>query len=173
MPASTDNAAFHPKSVYNRQYSTEGQTQTVSSGAFLLVEKGGTIDNRGQMLNSVVNHTSNSTEISNHGIKLLPSSEDIKMTIAPPVTGSMVKLVMASVNPAKDNTVYTFIVTGAGRFGSTGRQISFTTHAATPLGKFAELTGSTLGSAPSWYVSNAGPGSTDGGPLYTVSSSTN
>ena len=44
MPATTDNQAFHPKSVYNRQYSTEGQTQTVSSGAYKLFESGAIIE---------------------------------------------------------------------------------------------------------------------------------
>ncbi len=177
MPASTDNQAFHPKSVYNRQHSTEGQTHTHSSGAFGLFESGSRLDMRGEYLSSVVVHTSNSTTISNRGHKVFNSTMDIKIALEAPVTGSCIKLIMQSTQLANDNAVYTFIVSnGAGATnarlgGTTGRQIVFSTQNATKHLKTMELIGTTqiLGRRM-WLISNVGR--TTGVIAYTVSTST-
>jgi len=169
MAATTNEEGQHLKSVYVGQYDTGGQTQVVSSGAYQLVESGGRIDNRGEMLQPVVVHTSNSTMIANRGFAVLNSSMDIQMRLRPPVTGSLVKLVFASTNPVKDNAVYQIIVestlpgsTNARLVSSTCRMITLSTMQETKPFKFIELVGTTqLYGKRLWLVSNMGPYSSD------------
>ncbi len=163
MPASTDNAAFHPKSVYNRQYSTEGQTQTVSSGAYQLFESGAQLDMRGKMKSPVVLHTSNSTMMSNYGFKIVNSTHDINIQLAPPVSGSHVKIVMTTTNHAVDNAVIQITVSNDGgttnaRIGGTsGRAIDYSTAVTSKLGwnKYLELVGTTqINGRRMWLIAN-------------------
>ena len=177
MPASTDNQAFHPKSVYNRQYSTEGQTQTVSSGAFGLYEKGSQLDMRGEFLSPTVVHTSNSTTIANRGVAIFDSTMDIKIKLEAPITGSRVTLMMQSTELSNDNAVYTFIVqngggaTNARLGGTTGRAVVFSTQNATKALKSMELIGTTqIKGRRMWLIANVGR--TTGVIAYTVTTST-
>ncbi len=163
MAATTDNATYPPKSVYNRQHSTEGHTQTVSSGAFGLFESGSLLDMRGNFKNPVVLHTSNSTMMSNYGFKIVNSTMDIKIALAPPVTGSHVKIVMTTTDQANDESVIQFIVSNDGgttnaRLGcTTGRMITYSTQNTSKLGwnKYLELVGTTqINGRRMWLVSN-------------------
>ncbi len=163
MAATTDNATYHPKSVYNRQHSTEGQTQTVSSGAFGLFEDGSLLDMRGNFKSPVVLHSSNSTMMSNYGFKVVNSTMDIKIALSPPVTGSHVKIVMTTTAQTVDNTVVQFIVnndggaTNARLGGTTCRMITYSTQVTSKLGwnKYIELVGTTqINGRRMWLVAN-------------------
>jgi len=225
MAATTDNVSYQPKSVHRKQLSTEGQTLTVSSGAFLHMEDGGVADLRGSvnlttgatqtnaatvthtsdgsvahngavtftsqgsishtgtvtytsdaalageigitgsMLQPVVMHTSNSTAMTNRGFKVLTSTENIKVLLDPPVTGSQVKIMMQTTSPDKDNAIYQIIVRNSGgsastnaRIGcSTGRMITYSTQVASklPWNKSLELVGSTqYNGRRMWLISN-------------------
>ena len=180
MAVSTDNQAFHPKSVYNRQHSTEGQTHTVSSGAFQLFESGAQLDMRGKMKSPVVLHTSNSTMMSNYGFKIINSTENIKIALAPPVTGSHVKIVMTTTDQENDDSVIKLIVNNDGgttnaRLGcTTGRMIVYSTQTTSKLGwsKHVELIGTTqINGRRMWLVSNYGR-TTEVDKAFLVSTST-
>ena len=181
MPASTDNAAFHPRSVYNRQYSTEGQTQTVSSGAYKLFESGAQLDMRGKYKSPVVLHSSNSTMMSNYGFKIVNSTHDINIQLAPPVTGSHVKIIMTTTNHAKDNAVIQITVNNDGgttnaRIGGTsGRAIDYSTAVTSKLGwnKYLELIGTTqINGRRMWLVANHARTTHNTTAIILVSSST-
>ena len=206
MAATTDNQSYEPKSVHRKQLSTEGQTMTVSSGGFLHIEDGGTVDCRGalnlttgasqriggtinytsdatvslagDMRHSVVVHSSNSTMISNSGFKVLTSTENIKILLAPPQTGSHVKLAWQTTNPIVDEAIYQVIVSKAGGStnariaGTTGRMITFSTNAGTKAFKFLELFGTThINGRRMWVIGSMGPFTSEiiG---YTISSAT-
>lgn len=155
-------------------------TMTVGSGGVLRDSSNGEFRFAG-----LVHHTSNSTEISNHGVKFVHSTEDIKMTIGAPVTGSWVKLVMIpSTIIGTDNSAITVIVTtktGKGRIiGTSCRQVTFSTNFKAQFSKTIELVGSTrlfAGAKRLWVLANAFGQSSqasqaDAVGMFTVSSST-
>ncbi|MEO5366050.1 MAG: hypothetical protein H7831_06795 [Magnetococcus sp. WYHC-3] len=164
MARPTNTTGFNYKGIYRTPLTTGGQTLVNSSGCTIdnygkfITEIGSSMQLNGMITSTTnakvklvgVTYTSNTNEIPNSGFHIIHSTEDIKMRVAAPVTGSWVKLItIPSTKIALDNCAIKFIVTtNAGRkgriCGSSGRMVTMSTNATGKKGsKAIELVGTT------------------------------
>uniref|UniRef100_A0A6M3KE35 Uncharacterized protein n=1 Tax=viral metagenome TaxID=1070528 RepID=A0A6M3KE35_9ZZZZ len=173
--------------LYGRLIAEQGSSMTMGGNINFTTDA--KITANGRMLRSVVEHTSfvaalPSTISQGFGVKIIRSTDDHSFFIpAPSKTGVELKLVLVTSTKGAgvNNAVTKFIVTtkaGKGRFGTSGRSISFTTCANWKRGLTVDLIGTTgvFGAKKSWIVTNVWPYSS-GAPAgltgqYTLSSST-